>query len=156
MSELALEDLTDFVVQAKAATYVGEGPKSLSYRPASHDLQYHSGPFSYLDSFFGGSDFIGQEVVYFEGKPVWGMNYYGRILEPEQIDAAQVGEILRKSLSLLYEEGRFLGGYQHSVGDATYIDLNDGDISEFSGREWILHGETKVYELQYHGGLIKD
>jgi hypothetical protein len=84
------------------------------------------------------------------------MNYYGRILEPEQMDQAQAGEILRKALSSLYEEGRFLGGYQYSVGDITYIDLNDGDISQFSGREWMLRGETKVYELQYHGGLIKD
>lgn len=156
MSELSLEDLTDFVVQAKAATYMGGGPKSLSYRPASCDIQYHSGPFSYLDSYFGGSDFIGQEVVYYDGKPVWAMNYYGRILEPEQMDQAQAGEILRKALSSLYEEGRFLGGYQYSVGDITYIDLNDGDISQFSGREWMLRGETKVYELQYHGGLIKD
>jgi hypothetical protein len=156
VSELALEDLTDFVVQAKAVAYAGGGPKSLSYRPASCDFQYHSGPFSYLDSYFGGSDFIGQEVVYYEGKPVWAMNYYGRILEPEQIDAAQVGEILGKALSALYEEGRFLGGHQYSAGDTTYIDLNDGDVSGFSGREWILRGEAKVYELLYHGGLIND
>lgn len=156
MSDLALEDLMDFVVQAKAVTYIGGGPMSLSYRPASHDLQYHSGPFSYLDSYFGGSDFVGQEVVYYEGKPVWAMNYHGRILEPEETDTTQVGEILGKALSSLYEEGRFLGGYQYSLGDVTYIDLNDGDISGFSGREWILRGETKIYELQYHGGLIKD
>jgi hypothetical protein len=156
VSELSLEDLTDFVVQAKAATYIGEGPRSLSYRLASCDLQYHSGPFSYLDSYFGGSDFIGQEVVYYDSKPVWAMNYYGRILDPDQMDQAQAGEILRKALSALYEEGRFLGGYQYSAGDITYIDLNDGDISQFSGREWMLRGETKVYELQYHGGLVKD
>lgn len=109
-----------------------------------------------LDSYFGGSDFIGQEVVYYDSKPVWAMNYYGRILEPEQMDQAEVGEVLRKALSSLYEEGRFLGGYQYSVGDITYIDLNDGDLSQFSGREWMLRGETKAYELQYHGGLIRN
>ena len=38
------------------------------------------GPFAYLDSYFGGTDFIGQEVVYFEGQPTWAMNYYGYIV----------------------------------------------------------------------------
>jgi len=69
-----------------------------------------------------------------------------------------VGEILGKALSSLYEEGRFLGGYQYSLGDVTYIDLSMTAIfSGFSGREWILPWRDQdIYELQYHGGLIKD
>ncbi len=85
MSDFTLDQHSTFIVRAKAAAYVGQGPKSLSYRPGSHDLQFHDGDFSYLDSYFGGTDFIGQEVVYFRGKPVWAMNYYGRILEPALI-----------------------------------------------------------------------
>jgi hypothetical protein len=82
------EQLNAFIVQAKAVTYVGSGAKSLSYRPGSHDLQFHEGAFSYLDSYFGGTDFIGQEVVYFNGKPVWVMNYYGRIPQSETASRA--------------------------------------------------------------------
>lgn len=85
MAGWTLEKLSAFVVRAKAATYAGGGPRSLSYRPGSHDLQYHEAPFAYLDSHFGGADFIGQEVVFFEGRPVWAMNYYGRLLEPALI-----------------------------------------------------------------------
>ena len=87
MAGFSPEQLNTFIVRAKAATYVGGGAKSLSYRPGSHDLQFHEGAFSYLDSYFGGSDFLGQEVVYYEGQPVWVMNYYGRILEPALITA---------------------------------------------------------------------
>lgn len=54
MDKLSLEQLNAFIVRAKAATYVGQGERSLSYRPGSHDLQYHEGSYSYLDSYFGG------------------------------------------------------------------------------------------------------
>lgn len=156
MTNFSLDQLNTFIVQAKAVTYVGGGAKSLSYRPDSHDLQFHQGAFSYLDSYFGGTDFIGQEVVYYEGKPVWAMNYYGRILEPSRITAAETGQIIKEGLSKLYKEGRFLGGFEHSTGNGTYVDTNEGDFTSFTGKEWIVRDDTRVYELVYHGGLIKE
>ena len=80
MAGFSLELLNAFIVRAKAATYIGGGARSLSRRPGSHDLEYHEGVLSYLDSYFGGSNFIGQEVVFFDNQPVWAMKYYGRVL----------------------------------------------------------------------------
>jgi len=155
MSSLTAEALNAFIVRAKAATYVGTGAKSLSYRPGSHDLQFHDGAFSYLDSYFGGTDFIGQEAVYFEGEPVWAMNYYGRILESALISAAEAGQIIKECLSRMYQEGRFLGGFEHITSNGTYSDTSEGDVRCFTGKEWITRGNVRVYELVYHGGLIK-
>jgi hypothetical protein len=135
---------------------VGGGSKSLSRRPGSHDLEFQEGAFAYLDTYFGGADFIGQEAVWFEGQPVWAMNYYGRILEPERITGAQAGRIIQASLSAMYREGRFMGGYEYRVEDSTYFDTNRGDAASFTGREWIDRGGVTVYELVYHGGLIQD
>ncbi len=67
---LDLEQLHAFIVRAKAEAYVGEGRKSLAYRPDSHDLQVAEGAFAYLDSYFGGTDFLGQEVVYLQHQAV--------------------------------------------------------------------------------------
>lgn len=155
MGKLSLEKLNEFIVTAKAATYVGGGAKSPSCRPGSHDLQFRKGPFAYLDSYFGGADFLGEEVVYFEDQPVWAMNYYGRILEPEQIEAAEAGQIIQESLSEMYKGKRFLGGFEHSTRGYTYVDTNAGDTLAFTGREWIELAGVRVYELVYHGGLIK-
>jgi hypothetical protein len=155
MSDLALERLNAFIVKAKAATYVGGGTRSPSCRPGSHDLEFHEGAFSYLDSYFGGTDFIGQEVVYHDDEPVWAMNYYGRILEPAMITAAEAGRIIQESLSKMYEEGRFLGGFEHDTGNGVYVDTSEGDVASFTGREWITREGVKVYELIYHGGLVK-
>ncbi len=156
MSELSLEQLNRFIVRAKAATYVGKGPRSLSDRPGSHDIQFHEGAFAYLDSYYGGTDFIGQEVVYHEGRAVWAMNYYGRILEPSRITAAEAGQVIQESLSEMYKEGRFLGGYQHVTALGTYVDTSEGGVDSFIGKEWVTRDGIKVYELVYHGGLIKD
>ena len=156
MEDFLLEQLNTFIVRAKAATYVAGGAKSLSYRPGSHDLQFHEGAFSYLDSYFGGTDFLGQEVVYYEGKPVWAMNYYGRILESSLITAKEAGQIIQESLSQMYEEGHFLGGFEHSTGNGIYVDRSEGDVTSFTGKEWIMRENIKVYELVYHGGLVKE
>ena len=155
MPELSLPALNIFIVKAKAATYVGDGKKSLSYRPGSLDLQYHDDPFIYLDSYFGGTDFLGQEVVYFHKEPVWVMNYYGYILKPDLITAAQAGQIIKLSLTKLYQQGRFLGGFEYIAGDYTYTDTNQGDFTHFTGQEYISRDSLRVYELVYHGGLVK-
>ncbi|MCC6801285.1 MAG: hypothetical protein IT319_00270 [Anaerolineae bacterium] len=155
MSDYTLQHLHDFIVRAKAATYVGGGQHAPSHRPGSVDLEFHAAPFAYLDSYFGGSDFIGQEVVYHDAQPVWAMNYYGYILRPDLIDAALAGSVIKRSLSELYREGRFLGGFVHPVESYTYTDTNSGDVAHFHGKEWITCRGIRVYALTYHGGLIK-
>jgi hypothetical protein len=150
------QSLHDFIVRAKAATYVGGGQHAPSCRPNSHDLKFVDGDWSYLDSYFGGRDFIGEEVVYYREKPVWAMNYYGRILLPDLITPAQAGQVIKASLSKMYAEGRFLGGFQHEHEGFAYTDTSEGEMSCFRGREWIARAGKTVYELLYHGGLIKD
>jgi hypothetical protein len=152
----SVEELHRFIVKAKAATYVGSGKRLLPYRLASKDLQYSEGDFVYHDSYFGDGDFIGQEVVYFQHRPVWGMNYFGRILRPDLITSAEAGMMIKRSLSRMYEEGRFLGGFHHEEGDLAYTDTSEGTLEWFTGRKWITRGGVRVYELLYNGGLIKE
>ncbi len=154
MSSLPLTELHHFIVRAKAATYVGGGVKIPACRQASHDLKFVDGDWAYLDSYFGGTDFIGEETVWLAGEPVWAMNYYGYILRPELITPAQTGHMIKASLSRMYTEGRFLGGFQYGEDDFTYFDTSEGEFSHFTGREWIERAGIKAYELVYHGGLI--
>ena len=149
------DELHSFIIRAKAATYVGDGEPAGSTRAGSHDLSYEQGNFIYLDSYFGGSDFIGEEIVYYQKEPAWGMNYYGAVLNPQKISPAEAGAMIKASLSRMYAEGRFLGSWQHIERDLVYHDTSDGDLSHFTGYEWIEKDGQKVYELFYHGGLIK-
>ncbi len=149
-------ELHAFIVRAKAASYVGNGEHVNPCRLGSHDLCFSDGKWSYHDSYFGGTDFIGEEVVYFDEKPVWAMNYYGRVLRDDLITAAEAGQMIKASLSHMYKEGRFLGGFEHSENDLTYVDSSEGSVERFSGCEFIRRGEEIAYELDYHGGLIRD
>jgi hypothetical protein len=154
-SENFTQKLNEFIVRAKAATYIGDGEQTKSSRLESRDLTYEEGKFSYLDSYFGAVDFIGEEVVYYENQPVWAMNYYGRVIQLDKISGAEVGKILKVSLSKMYQEGRFLGGFEHTVDDCKYTDTSQGELGAFTGKEWITRDEVVVYELVYHGGMIK-
>jgi hypothetical protein len=154
MNECTIDQLHAFIVEAKSAGYIGSGVPCASHRPKSHDLEYARGEFSYLDSYYGGMDFLGEEVVYFRGEAVWAENYYGRIITPELITGEQVGRILKNALSKMYKEGRFLGGYKHSEDGLTYVDTSEGELTHFSGKEWIEQNSQPVYELLYHGGMI--
>ena len=150
------KELNVFIVRAKAATYVGDGQPVPPCRSGSHDLKFSDGDWFYLDSYFGGRDFFGEEVVQFKEKPVWAMNYYGRILCSDLITPAQAGQVIKASLSKMYVEGRFLGGFEYQHAGFTYTDASEGGPASFRGRESIsCLGET-AYELIYHGGLIID
>jgi hypothetical protein len=150
------QSLYDFIIHAKAATYVGSGQPASACRPYSHDLKFVDGDWSYLDSYFGGRDFIGEEVVYYNGNPVWAMNYYGHILRSDLITPTQAGQVIQASLSKMYSEGRFLGGFEYHHERFIYSDFSKGNVTSFRGREYIsCRGET-AYELFYHGGLVMD
>jgi len=151
-----INELKAFIVRAKSATYVGDGEHTAPSRLGSHDLRFTDGKWTYHDSYFGGTDFIGEEVVYFDENPVWAMNYYGHILRDDLLTAAQAGQMIKASLSRMYKDGRFLGGFEYTENDLTYVDTSEGDADHFHGREFIRRGMDIAYELVYHGGLIRD
>ncbi len=150
-----MDGLEAFIVRAKASCYAGGGAGAEASRTGAHDLTYVDADWSYRDSYFGGTDFVGQEVVWTGATPVWAMNYHGYILRPDLIDAAETGTVIKAALSALYREGRFLGGFRYSSSEDLYEDESDGSVERFFGTERILRDRTAVYRLVYHGGLIR-
>ncbi|MEO9167527.1 MAG: DUF5680 domain-containing protein [Aestuariivirga sp.] len=151
-----LSFLLPFLIRAKRATYVGDGVKASPSRTASHDLTYEEGEWSYRDSYFGGTDFIGQEVVWHKGRPIWSMCYYGYILRADLITPTQAGTIIKRALSLPQAQGRLLDNLTFEMDDFKYEITSQGDVTHFKGRETIHAANTLAYALDYFGGLIKD
>ncbi|TIX89510.1 DUF5680 domain-containing protein [Rhizobium sp. P44RR-XXIV] len=150
-----LAELNDFIVTAKSETYVGDGERLPSCRSGSHDIGYASGRWRYLDSYFGGTDFAGQELVWHDGEPVWAMNYFGHIVEPDLIDGHRAGMVIKSALLRLYlDEKRFLGGYEFEHAFGRYVDQSSGDCAHFIGQEVIMVADRRAYELDYRGGLV--
>jgi hypothetical protein len=148
--------LLPFLIRAKKATYVGSGAKQPSSRPGSHDLFYREGDLTYRDSYFGGTDFIGQECVWHHDIPIWSMAYYGYILRPDLITGEQAAAFLRTTLSQPQSQGRLLDNLEFATDNMLYAITSEGTVDHFKGRETITVQGTLAYALDYFGGLVKE
>lgn len=139
-----------FLIEAKKNTYAGDGKlKEFSTRPYSKDLEYVKNDFKYIDTYLGGENFIGEEVLFYLDKPIWGMNYYGKECKEFPI------EVLKKAMLTVSKENPYRGQPVFKDGDYTYICEVDGEFEKFSGRENIYLNNEKVFECIFHGGIIK-
>jgi hypothetical protein len=172
--------LRAFIVSAKKACYASGKAGDASSRQGSKDHRYKDGEYSYLDSYFGEVQFCGQEVVWQNSEPVWGMNYWGESIDaglaaqPERKDpnASDVSSgdegskplfdmpaFLKESLMRVGEEAPFRGPseFKRVFGsvEAVYRCRWTGDLSGFTGDETISVGDRAVFRLFFHGGKIR-
>lgn len=141
--------LEEFLVQAKKNTYASGNNRVAASRMKSKDLLYTVDNYTYLDSYFGDSDFSGEEIVYQDDVPIWSMNYIGRVT-----DEKFKSEVLKQALQHVEVSMPYRGPRIFVMDDYTYLCDYNGDINWFSGEEKILYKQTIVYELRFHGGKI--
>jgi hypothetical protein len=148
-------ELSEFLIAAKAGTYASNGEADEQRLPdGCLELTYSAGEFSYRDRYFGLDPFTGQEIVFQNGQPVWSMNYYGRTVD-KKYPASEIYIFLQKALRQVTAERPFRGPSTFTEGNFTYNDESLGSFENFSGVERILFNGHKVYQLKYHGGLLK-
>jgi Domain of unknown function (DUF5680) len=152
---LDLQALHEFAIKAKRACYVGNGQPVSPSRLASHDLKFADDDWSYCDSYFGGTDFLGQEVIWLNSEPTWVMNYYGFILRPDLITPTQAGDTLKRALSAPDSQARLLDNLFFDGPHGRYTITSKGSIDHFSGQESISVNDVIAYALDYHGGLVR-
>lgn len=138
-----------FLLRAKRATYAADGAQTAPCRPESHDLRYEEDCLLYIDTYLGGERFVGEEAVWLTGRPVWSMNYAGRVL-----DERFSGPFLKAALLRVPEDLPFRGPRLYREGEMTYHCSVQGDFSWFQGREEIFLSADKTYECVFHGGRV--
>lgn len=147
-----------FLIEAKKQTYANSSiEKQSSSRLNSKDYEYVKDNMLYHDTYFGGTRFIGEEVVYVDDKPYWGMNYYGVTLD-ENLGEEVMDNALRPALMKVGEDDNVIpvrGPKEFINGEFKYSFDVTGDINNFSGIETIYKSDVKIYELKCTGGLIK-
>lgn len=151
-STINLETLEEFICTARRNTFAADStgidnPRLLK----STQLEFQKASYFYRDIYFNGNKkFIGQEIVYQDLKPVWGMNYVG----------SQIGKLetsfLKESLLKLSKKCRLGQTCDYKKREYTYQDKGQGNLEEFSGTEEILLDSKSIYKLNYQGGLISD
>lgn len=153
-----MDRIKDFLIEAKKNTYANAAvEKKPSSRIGSNDYEYSNGDMIYHDTYFGGTQFIGEEVVYSTGseKPIWGMNYYGVTLDHELSEEA-MDKALRPALMMVGQDDVIpvRGPKSFENGEYSYKFEVEGDLMNFNGIEQIFKGDNKIYELRCSGGTI--
>ena len=150
-------ELKEFLIEAKKQTYAnGNAKKMDSSRLGSNDYEYSNGNMMYHDTYFGGLDFNGEEVVYEDNIPIWSMNYRGETHDTSLSEEA-VDKALRPALMLVGTDDTLpLRGPKEFVnGEYRYTFDVSGDLDSFFGDETIYKEDVKVYSLKCHGGRIR-
>lgn len=154
-----MEELKNFLIEAKRQTYANENvEKKASSRRESHDYEYSNGTMTYHDTYFGGTNFMGEEVVYEQDNtPIWGMNYYGITIDKELSEEA-IDKALRPALMQVGNDDIIpvRGPKKYKNGEYEYIFNVTGDLEYFVGEESIYKNGKIVYQLKCHGGMIKN
>jgi hypothetical protein len=151
-----LERLAAFLEAANKATYANRTmPKATSSRAKSLDYHFEQDGLIYHDTYFGVRDFIGAEVVYENGTPAWGMNYFGFVLD-DQVSEKDLYAFLRTALMQPCNDViPVRGPRRFDEGNRQYRFAVDGGLANFSGTEEALFDGKIVYRCLVHGGLIK-
>lgn len=153
---IRIEELTEFLHVANKSTYANkDATKVRSSRLKSEDYHFEKGNLIYHDTYFGGRDFIGGEVVYKNSKPVWGANYFGFILD-DNVGEKEVYAFLRKALIQEYDDVTPVRGpSKFSDNDWLYQFSANGNLANFSGKEEISLKGKIIYQCFVHGGIIR-
>lgn len=153
-----MDNIKEFLIEAKKQTYANEKVEKVSSsRYESKDYEYKKDNMIYHDTYFGGTNFIGEEVVYLDDKIYWAMNYYGVNLD-ETLGEEAMDSALRPALMLVGEDNNVIpvrGPKEFINGEYKYTFEVDGNLDYFCGIEIIYKNDKKIYELRCNGGLIK-
>ena len=148
------KQLCKFLVKAKKSTYAaGDKADKIIEDDKSTSLFFEEGNWKYHDNYIGGEPYGGRELVFFQGKPVYIMVYYGWVAQ-SVADPASVYKILQKALSLIPEDKPFRGPEECKNEDLLYVNTVKGVVSNFFGEEVISRGNKELYRAKYMGGLV--
>lgn len=148
------KEFKQFLVKAKKNTYALNGEsKEKKLSDGSKELIFKENDFKYKDRYFGSKQFIGEEIVYYKNKPVWGMNYKGGI-NSDIIPYSDVYNFLKECLRKVNSIKPFRGPGGFKRDNLKYVNKVKGSIDSFIGEESILYKGKTIYKLNYQGGFI--
>lgn len=155
-ADLPIDVLEDFLKEANLNTYANKNAKKASpFRSGSSDYHFEKGDLIFHDTYFGSTKFVGEEIVYKNGKSAWGMNYYGFTLNNE-INEGLYDAILRPALmSGSGDNIPVRGPKEFMNGEWKYTFKVDGDLANFTGLEEIFKDGEVACRLYCHGGFIE-
>lgn len=149
------EDLRQFLFDTTQVGYGNPDVKVEKSADGANVIVHTKGDWRMRDVFYGGHPYAGQEVIYKNDKPVWAMQYRGRIFDTERTPS-EVYNFIKKALLQAPEQHPYRGPEKHTEGDLTYTNNWQGDILNVKGEESILENGLEIYKGLYFGGTVDE
>lgn len=149
-----VETLRQFLVAAKRMTYASGKPGQVEQSPGLKLFHFEANGFRYQDAFYGSTSDIGQEIVWYDETPIWGMNYRGGLLPDHEAKREKTFAFLRLALSQVQLDAPLRGPPLLLDGDWLYQFKVEGDMHSFIGTEIIRCRGEIVFERIVTGGDI--
>lgn len=145
-------ELKAFIYKASRATYAS-GDESIKQKEqdGSTTINFIDRDYHFHDNYFGGEPYGGREVVFYKGKPVWMMVYYGLVYEGAN---SEIYGVLMGALSAATVDIPYRGPEIYNEDSYRYENTFSGDLENFSGKEKIFKDDVLVYEASYLGGFV--
>jgi hypothetical protein len=172
MAGPTLVDLAEFLVKAKRNTWAGDGQEVEPQRPGFKELEFKDGDWEYRDSYTGFYSAPGQEIVRFQGVPIWHMVYSGGLLRAKDYDAfkcydtpkpifssEEIFNFLKEALRNVSEDHPYRGPFEYH-NDHTLLFYHSeytGEIINFVGSERIVSSDDwsgLLFKQNFMGGVI--
>lgn len=157
MTQINYDELKSFLLDANVNGYAGDGNEVTPQRPGFSEIEYGKDKWLFHDSYAGHYFAPGQEIVYYEGNPVWSMAYAGGMKFGSHGDkelAHETFTFLKKALLRMDPEKPFRGPKLFEEERWRYVSELDGDIKDFHGNEKIYKNDKLVFEQNFIGGII--
>lgn len=148
------KETIDFIHRAKKATFASKTAKPVKTKDNGLEYTYEERPLLYKDKYLGYFTDTGQEVVWYNGTPIWSMSYRGGMLFHEDL-SSRCFSFLKRCLQKFPEDFPVRGPKNYEERGFKYKNEWKGDINSFSGEEKIFWKEEQIYFRNYLGGTIK-
>ncbi len=155
-----MEHLYLFLQRAKSERFYKLEQQWLG-KTVNGDLQkqqtYERGGFQLTEDFTMRESFSWQDVVRYEKRPVWMMNYFGNALkEAGKIDPDMILELMRMSLYAVCKAGGLNGWMYRNKKGLLYMVRNYGGGNMYNGKGFVYQKEIRIYQFTYYGGIVSD
>lgn len=153
-AQLSTEDITIFLVEAKAKGYAS-GDESIIKEcgKGCKIITIKNGDYEYMDRYFGEYSFTGHEIVKYKGTPVWNMNFYGYAYKLDNFPK-EFPKFHKEALLKMPKEFPFRGPKIYQKADFIYTNNINGNLKDFHGVEKVFYKGKEIFKLYYHGGEL--
>lgn len=147
-------DLKKFLVEANKAGYAAGDEKSREKQEdGSTTIRFSKGEWKMVDNYVGGEPYSGMIKIFFKGKVVWSMVYYGAV-DKKVSGFEKVYEFLMKSLLKMPADYPYRGPKEFIEGEWKYKNEWEGEVDKFKGEEKVYLNDEMIFWTKYIGGLV--